>query len=256
MVCSTLLSFAQSNNDIREDRHIFDHKISLIQTQFDGSPMPTGTGITAIMENNWLFTIENVLSNDYIIQIAKFTSGSSTAQSLNSQFYRNSSNENIYFKLSKADYKTNAQKLSGKGTFIVGASTTLVKIRPGNGKDEEDENVIYSEFGNDFNIGLTAGWRFTPNRKRDFSVAGVGGISFSAIKVTPQTTRDFITSESTQSAITFSAGLIFEIEKFQLSAFGGIDAMSGEIGKNWIYRNRPWIGIGFGYEIFKAKSSN
>ena len=29
--------------------------------------------------------------------------------------------------------------------------------------------------------------------------------------------------------------------------------MSGEIGRNWIYRNRPWIGIGFGYEIFKPK---
>ena len=29
--------------------------------------------------------------------------------------------------------------------------------------------------------------------------------------------------------------------------------MSGEIGKNWIYRNRPWIGLGFGYEIFKPR---
>jgi len=78
-------------------------------------------------------------------------------------------------------------------------------------------------------------------------------IGFSSIKVTPQTTRDFIDSESTQSSISFSVGAIFEVQKFQISTFLGIDTMSGEIGRNWIYRNRPWIGIGFGYEIFKPK---
>ena len=84
----------------------------------------------------------------------------------------------------------------------------------------------------------------------------VGGIGFSSIKVTPQTTKNFIESESTQSSITFSGGAIFEIEKFQISTFIGIDTMSGEIGRNWVYRNRPWIGLGFGYEIFKPSGKN
>jgi len=204
------------------------------------------------MEKGWKFRVRNVVGTNYIIQVSKFTDGSPTATAQNLETFQDSNNDNIYFKLGTTEYLAFAEELKRRGSFVVGASTTLIKIRPGNGED--GENAIFSEFGNDFNIGVTAGWRIN-DWKKNVSVSLVGGIGFSSIKVTPQTTRDFIDSESTQSSITFSGGAIFEIQKFQISTFIGIDTMSGEIGRNWIYRNRPWIGLGFGYEIFKPRGS-
>lgn len=246
----TVSCFAQE--DIRKKQHIFIFDIALDECNFDGTAVATAN--SQIMEKDWRFTIRNIINNgnDYIILVSKFTGDPTEAIKQNSfTFQKTASTKNIYFKITSAQYLAFAEELKRRGSFVVGASTTLIKIRPGNGKDNKDE-VIYSEFGNDFNIGLTAGWRIT-NYKRNTSVSLVGGIAFSSIKVTPQTTRDFIKSESTQSSITFSGGAIFEIDKFQISIFTGIDTMSGEIGKNWIYRNRPWLGLGFGYEIFKPK---
>jgi hypothetical protein len=246
----SITSFGQT--EIRENRHVFKFDISLSECNFDGTLVTLAN--SKVMEKDWKFRVRNIVNDgkDYVIQISKFTDGSSKSISQNALTYQKSILENIYFKISSSQYLSFAEELKRRGSFVVGASTTLIKIRPGNGKDKEDEDVIYSEFGNDFNIGITAGWRVN-NYKDNVAVSIVGGIGFSSIKVTPQTTRDFITSESSQSAITFSSGLIFEVEKFQISTFVGIDAMSGEIGRNWIYRHRPWIGLGFGYEIFKPQ---
>lgn len=242
--------FSQKN--ITENRHTFKDDIRLTRTDFDGKVLTPN--ISVVMEKGWKFRIRSVVGIDYIIQVSKFTDGGVSSNAKNLLIYKDANNSNIYFKISSTQYLAFAEESKPNGSFIVGASTTLIKIRPGNGSDSDDK-VIYSEFGNDFNIGITAGWRIS-NDKMKTSISLVGGIGFSSIKVTPQTTRDFIDSESTQSSITFSGGAIFEIEKFQISTFVGMDTMSGKIGKNWIYRNRPWIGIGFGYQIFKPKGSN
>lgn len=248
VILLSINSFGQTV-DIRENRHTFKFDIKLEQCQFDGTAVANPKKET--MKRGWKFRVRNVIGTNYIIQVSKFTDKSDKSKAQNLKTYETATFESIYFKMSNSEYLAFAEELKRRGSFVVGASTTLIKIRPGNGKEDENE-VIYSEFGNDFNIGVTAGWRIN-NYKDNVSVSLVGGLGFSAIKVTPQTTRNFIDTESTQSTITFSAGAIFEIEKFQISTFIGIDSMSGEIGKNWIYRNRPWIGLGFGYEIFKPK---
>ncbi|MFH4967282.1 hypothetical protein V8G61_03670 [Gaetbulibacter sp. M240] len=248
-----MLAFSMfSQEDLRENRHEFKYSIELEECTFDGTLVSPSN--KQVMNQGWKFRIRNIINNgkEYVIQVSKFTSGKPDAEAQNKLTYKKSLTEDIYFKLTSDQYSDFAEEYKKKGSFVVGASTTLIKIRPGNGEDGDE--AIYSEFGNDFNIGVTAGWRIT-DWKRDVSISLVGGIAFSSIKVTPQTTKDFIDSESTQSSITFSTGAIFEIQKFQISTFLGIDTMSGEIGRNWIYRNRPWIGLGFGYEIFKPKAS-
>lgn len=247
-----------AQTDLRDGRHYFKYSMTteLTECNIDGSNVSTSKRTPAIkqfMKKNWIFTIDAIVGTDYIIHVAKFTANNVAADAQNKLTWQDSNSENIYFKLTKSQYDSNAERLKSKGSFVVGASTTLIKIRPGN--NEEGANKIPSEFGNDFNLGLNAGWRLTPWDHREVALSFVGGVSFSSIRVTPQTTRNFITSEATQGCITGSAGLILEIEKFQISGFVGIDAMSGEIGENWIYRNRPWFGIGFGYEIFKPQKS-
>jgi hypothetical protein len=250
LLLSSITSFGQA--DKRENRHVFKFDILLNECNFDGTLVTIAN--SKVMKKDWKFSVVNIVNsgNDYVIQISEFTDDSPESKAQNTLTYKKSLSEYIYFIISSTQYSAFAKELQSQGRFVAGASTTLIKIRPGNGKDKDDNEVIYSEFGNDFNIGITAGWRIN-DIQDNVALSIVGGIGFSSIKVTPQTTRDFVITESSQSSITFSGGLILEIEKFQISTFVGIDAMSGEIGRNWIYKNRPWIGLGFGYEIFKPQ---
>lgn len=250
IVLILLAQKVHAQTDMREGRHIFNYDTELSQCSFDGTPL-RGTPTEKIKENT-IFTIRRVVGTDYIIQIAKYTSNTATAQALNLKFYKTTADEDIFFKLPKAVYELNAQKLERKGNFTVGAATTLIKVRPGR-KEPVDNYAIYSEFGNDFNIGISAGWKIKPNRKLEVTHSIVGGLSFSSIKATPYTTKGFLKSESTQACITLSAGYVFEYNKFQISLFSGIDVMSGQVGREWIYRNRPWLGLGFGYQIFRGE---
>jgi len=225
----------------------------LPQVTLKGNPVPSGN--TEIINAGWKFTIREIKTpnSEYVIRVSKFTDGTERAVSQNLKYYLDQSEDKIYFLLTKAEFDNRVEPVKNAGNFIVGSSTTLIKIRPGNNQDEESEKIV-SEFGNDFNLGFTAGWQVT-NWRTGTSGAIVAGVGFSSIKVTPATTRNYLDVESSQSALSFSLGGIFEIRKFQISGFVGIDAMPGLVGENWIYRNRPWIGIGFGYEIFKPQSS-
>lgn len=242
-----LTAFTQS--DMREGRHVLNFDVVLQRCDFEGKE---DGGTPQRIPQNTVFSIRNISGSDYVIQVATFTAESQMAKTSNSLLVVNRAGLPYYFKLSRAQYDLNAQKFERRGNFTVGASTTLIKIRPGR-KNPKDGYNIYSEFGNDFNIGVSAGWKVRPNRRLEVSHSVVGGLSFSSIKVTPYTTKEFLTAESAQGCLTFSVGYVFEYNKFQVSLFSGMDVMSGEVGRKWIYRNRPWIGVGFGFQIFRTE---
>ncbi|PCI02547.1 MAG: hypothetical protein COB81_05160 [Flavobacteriaceae bacterium] len=237
--------------DGRDGSHVFKYPITLTECDRMGNEILQRDPLVETMEMGWKFAITLVTTKDFVIHIYKFPKKRSGYEIQNKKTFRTEHGTSIFYKISKEQYEDSAERAIATKAFVVGASTSLLKIRFGNGKDGDD--AIYSEFGNDFNLGITAGVRLSGFKMKDFSLSLVGGIGYTAIKVTPQTTNNFILTESTQSSITLNGGFIVEIEKFQFSLFMGIDTMSGEIGRNWIHRNRPWLGIGFGYEIFKPK---
>ena len=201
-----------SQEDKRNTKHTFKFDITLNECDFEGNKiLPINS---QIMEKGWKFSVRNIVNDqkDYVILISKFTGKGNKVEALNAQKHVKNNTQNIYFKISADQYLAFAKELKRRGSFVAGASTTLIKIRPGNGKEKKEE-AIYSEFGNDFNVGLTAGWRIN-NYTNNISISIVGGLSFSSIKVTPQTTRNFIDSEATQSSITFRAGLILVLGSF------------------------------------------
>lgn len=244
---------ASAQRDMRDGRHVFNYDVTLTSCKIDGGSI-TGA-VTERIEANTIFVIRTITANHYVIHVSKFTSNNATSTALNQKLVSSAAGADIYFKLSKEEYQLNAERFENRGTFTVGAATTLIKVRPGR-KEPKDGYAIYSEFGNDFNIGVSAGWKFQPYRRLQLAHSIVGGLSFSSIKVTPYTTKDYVTSESTQGCLTFSLGYVFEYNKFQVSVFSGIDVMSGEIGRKWIYRDRPWLGLGFGFQIFRGEGDS
>jgi hypothetical protein len=242
---------AVAQTDPRDGRHIFNYDIQLTQCNFDGSAV--GGAVPQTISANTIFTIRTTVGPDYIIRIAEFTAGKNLAQK-NQALVTTTAGADIYFKLAIVSYNAFAVRLESKGNFTVGAATTLIKIRPGR-KSKEGQYNIYSEFGNDFNIGVSAGWKIRPNRRSPITHSVVGGLSFSSIKATPYTTKNYLTSEAIQSCVTFSGGYVFEYDKFQFSLFSGLDIMPGQIGRSWIYKDRPWLGLGFGFQIFRAQGT-
>lgn len=147
-----------------------------------------------------------------------------------------------YFRITKAqlDYKTipsNTQRLA----FTLGSVITPLKLR-----------FSPFDFSKDFTIGSTFGVKYT---KSDFAL-----VSFSALLglgVSSVTLDSFFTNGKTRNkqetlAFTPSIGVMLEFGNAQIGVFTGIDMLSSTnpIFDNYIYKNKPWISVGFGYAIF------
>lgn len=198
------------------------------------------------------FSVVNETQEAYVIQVAKFTAGDENAKSSNKKFVADDSGNSFFFLLPKTLYTSTAASVKQMGSWIFNVATTLVKMRPGK-KEPKDNYKIYTEINNDINIGGNFGYRFADAiNEKSFSV--VAGFAFSSIKVTPYSSKEFLKSDEMVGCGTLSLGAIFEVEKFQVCLFSGIDIMPGEVGRNWIYRDRPWIGIGFGYQLVRTNA--
>jgi hypothetical protein len=168
---------------------------------------------------------------------------------LNTTFYVNGS-ERQYFLLTPAEYTLYAEKVEPRGKFVAYASTTLVKVRPGN-KEGKNGYPIYYDFTNDVNLGLMFGYRFSPNPKKDLSFNALLGFGISSIPVDSLSTQGVIKSKGNQAALSPSLGGVVQLNKFQFGVTVGLDLMAGEAGRSWVYKRRPWIGIGIGYSLFR-----
>lgn len=234
---------------MKEGYHIFTQSISLPLCDVAG----TATGSSKSLEKDWQFEIVRIKSDgNYVIRLLRWKDVKDAGQkalnaSKNTNFYGTDASP-IYFLLTTDEYKNNAERIEKKGTFTVGAGTTLIKIRPG-----REDQELYTDFVNDFNIGVMAGFKFKPYRRRELSHSLLGGISFGSVGVSSNTTKNVITEETDAASISFSGGYVFEYNKFQLGLFTGIDVLSGKAGRYWVYKKRPWLGLGFGYSIFRAE---
>ncbi|SDM21023.1 hypothetical protein [Kriegella aquimaris] len=57
-------------------------------------------------------------------------------------------------------------------------------------------------------------------------------------------------------ARTVSAGIVIALDDFQLGAVMGWDKAGGEIGKDWIYNDRPWFSFQIGFNFLQRKNED
>lgn len=62
--------------------------------------------------------------------------------------------------------------------------------------------------------------------------------------------------KKTIAAITPSMGVMFEKKRIQIGLMWGIDIPAGKEGREWIYKNKPWLSFGIGYQIFARKDAS
>lgn len=132
-------------------------------------------------------------------------------------------------------------------TWNIGILALPIKIRPfATEKGQFD-------FTSGYSFGTTLAWTLHHNWKTNFThnvliYAGISSYTADSIKIKEK--RD------DYKIPTFSPGIgwMWERKNVQLSLLMGIDFPSGNLQKNWVYRNKPWFGIGIGIGLFKIDS--
>lgn len=137
--------------------------------------------------------------------------------------------------------------------------------------NEEMETVsteikIPETFTASFNVGVFMGktWgktKFNHNKKtgnREFTTKKTFGILLgtTAEKLTKANTDGSDDAPKDSEEVTiglFSPGLgyVWSWNKFAIGFFAGFDFGVGEISDTWNYDNRPWLGVGIGYDVLK-----
>jgi len=168
----------------------------------------------------------------------------------NSPFSPDPSNY-IYLYLPATVFNASCDLPLKRNAFALGALTLPIKIRPG----EKLSNGTYRDFSfeSDISIGLSIGYKFAPNKHDAYNI--LTGIDLTSVPVTPETTNNAVTAATNLSAITWHLGFLFQIDNFQIGAFTGIDYLAGNTGRQWMYRNDMWLGVGLGYSIFSPKKT-
>ncbi|HEY5392381.1 MAG TPA: hypothetical protein VIJ57_09725, partial [Hanamia sp.] len=129
--------------------------------------------------------------------------------------------------------------------------------------------TIDPQLQTDLNVGVFGGFTMGRYRKRyeagepgelkdlsnlSFTFGGFLNISTAALDSTATTTGKLPFAKdktATIGVVSFGAGVLTTFYNFQIGLFAGMDKGVGTNAQNWNYNNKPWVGIGIGYDLKK-----
>ena len=225
---------------------------------------------------NWQFTVQKVAQKGIIISIAKWhypddaTIGNeqdiTKKAKLNSnkalsEKYHGTPDKPIYFLIQTADLQSDAVRLQHGGTVSLVTGSSFLKFRPGSGTPVIGNSTTIGNIGksyykstdiaNDFTISVLGSLKLSPaGSSSDFFA--LFGVNFSSIKVTPATTQDFLTAETNVGSLAPTIGIMYQVDKVQFGILSGIDILTGDVNRYWVYRGRPWFAVGIGFSLVSA----
>lgn len=165
-------------------------------------------------------------------------------------FYISYATNGEYFLMDIKDFNNKTSEFFGEShSFAWGFSTLPIKLRFG-GKNKN------FDYGTGFSLGINAGYEYQIKSRTRQSIGLLLGAGISTVQVTPETTNNSINKSTTTGAFVPTISIIYSYTNFQIGTFVGIDYIPGEIGKNWAYKNSPWLGLGLGFTIFQKNKSD
>lgn len=140
-------------------------------------------------------------------------------------------------------------------SVLVGKIITLpIRVR------QEYYNENKTQYALSFSIGYAFGWRYKignhPYKTHYFTVMpyafGFSTQKYFYVKGKDDISGKTILSDKTdQVALNYlSMGIAYEYDRFNVGVFWGKDMMFGDY-KDWVFQDKPWYGIGLGYDLFK-----
>jgi hypothetical protein len=217
-----------------------------------GSP---GGNTQQLATRGFEFVIDKDNGDKLVIHFLRWTNDAPN----NARLYNTDTNAKeplYYFILPLTEFAKTMEKLP-KAPFAIGVAVIPIKLRFGGG-GEGSADRRYFNFESAVSLGFSIGVNFKLDKSKFTSrnnLALLAGVSLSSVPLDSATTKGFVISSTNNASVTGHIGLLYQIDNFQIGLFSGIDYLSGKVGKAWVYRNKPWIGIGLGYSIFKAKKT-
>jgi hypothetical protein len=165
------------------------------------------------------------------------------------------SNGNEKIDLSKNYYIVPTKTLSNnstefenkKGLWNIGLLVLPIKIRP-----FATESGQF-DFTSGFSVGTTFAWTVHHNWKTNFTHNFIIYAGISSYKADESKIKE-VREDYTIATFSPALGWIWEKNNVQLGILMGVDFPSGNLQQNWVYRNKPWFGLGVGIAMFKINS--
>eukprot|EP01037_Dinobryon_pediforme_P017763 gene17763-17980_t len=126
--------------------------------------------------------------------------------------------------------------------FTWGFLTLPVKMRFDNSKGGR------FDFEQNLNFGLTFGDKHQVKSTTDISLNYLAGLSVVSVPLN-QSTATAASPTTSTTAISTSAGFMFQYDKFQIGIFLGAD-FAGSNASKFNYQGKPWLGFAIGVSLF------
>jgi len=130
--------------------------------------------------------------------------------------------------------------------FTWGFLTMPLKLRFDNKNKETGLPAGHFGFEQNLNFGVSFGGKHQFVSTNDISLNYLLGVSVVNVPLNNATDGNPATSAQ---AVSLSAGLMFQYDKFQIGAFLGKDFTS-EHAKDFLYQGKTWLGIAVGVSLF------
>ena len=169
--------------------------------------------------------------------------------------YKMEDKEGIPIKIS-SEITSATPLLIRQNSFDIDLFTVPFKIRPA-------QADVPTQFNTSFNASMYFGYRrdiikvsgkpqFANVSKRTVTKNGIGTgvfIGGGPVPINPTVTMGKVNQEYDGLSISCGISSIYAVEKFNAGLAIGFDYLTDKNKANWIYQNKPWIGILLGFNL-------
>lgn len=106
------------------------------------------------------------------------------------------------------------------------------------------------DFSKDVTLGTAAGFKLRINETREEYANILVGVGLTSVALDSVNTLGAVHESTDRAALTWTTGLMIEIDRFQFGAFVGQDRLSQPNQKDWVYQGKLWLALGLGYSLF------
>ncbi len=212
---------------------IVDFKVNY----FEGVTIKQRTALAGL-KYKYIETVDDKI----FIKFLEITSDNTIAKG-NDNYVNTENDDRTYFIIEDNIVDLNKQKTI---RLVTGTLLAPIKIRPD--KSVKGENIPW-ELSTDITLGQYLGFRFPVSQKNPFYITvptitlGTSLLSINSSNTNPES------ESSTTLGLTWSTGIILDLNGFNIGFLWGKDYAPGTSGVNWIYNKENWFSIGFGINL-------
>lgn len=151
----------------------------------------------------------------------------------------NSSNDDISYFVDQDDLTEIHKKKNG--SLVSGTLLAPIKIRP-------KEETIPWELSTDITLGQYIGYRLPISKTNAYYLIPALTLGTSLLSINSSNTNPE-GETSTTLGLTWSAGILLDLNGFNAGFMLGKDYAPGRAGKDWIYNEKTWFSLGFGINL-------